>query len=500
MALFLIGIDIGTSSTKTTIFDEAGKVVGCASKDYVFESWKNGYAEQDPDIWWTATVVSLKNAMAESGISAGAVAGVGFSGQMHGLVCVDQNGKPLRKAILHCDVRAKDETESIHRMFNGEIEKIVCNPIFPGFQLTSLEWLKRNERPLYEKIARIMCPKDYVRYKLTGEFGTEHTDASGTLFYDNRHECWSDVIFDRLEIDKSIVPEEIGQSYDLAGRITRAAAEATGLREGTPVVYGGADQAMQSLGNGVRAPGITMMTIGTSGQVLVITKEPVCRPKMNTHIFRHVEPHTWYGLGAVLFAGSTLNWFRRNFAPECSFEALSALAEQVPAGCDGLVFLPCMGGERTPYLDPLARGVFEGITMHHDRAHFVRAIMEGVSFSMRAALEELRDTFGKDDRLICAGGGVKGNTWAQIQADIYGQEIRISSVREQACLGAAICAGVGAGVFDSVLNGCKAMCDSSMKCIVPRPAVHKKYDLIYQRIYSKLYSCNAALFKEIASI
>lgn len=500
MAVYLIGIDIGTSSTKTTIFDENGRVVGCSSKDYVFESRKNGYAEQDPDTWWDAAVVSIRQALAESGIDASAVAGVGFSGQMHGLVCVDRDGKPLRKAILHCDVRARDEADEIQRLFGGGIEKIVCNPIFPGFQLTSLEWLKRHERDSYDRIERIMCPKDFVRYRLTGEFGTEHTDASGTLLYDNRNECWSDEIFDRLGIDRSIVAEHIGQAYDLAGCVTRAAAEATGLREGTPVVYGGADQAMQSLGNGVYAPGITMMTIGTSGQVLVITREPLCRPKLNTHIFRHVEPGTWYGLGAVLFAGSTLSWFRRNFAPECSFEDLSAMVEQVPAGSDGLVFLPCMGGERTPYLDPLARGVFDGITMHHNRAHFARAIMEGVSFAMKAALEELRDTFGRGDRIICAGGGVKGNAWAQIQADVYAQEVLVSSIKEQACLGAAICAGVGSGRFSGVLEGCAAMCDTDMKRIEPRAEISKKYEQIYSQIYSRVYSSNAALFREIASI
>lgn len=500
MIVYLIGIDIGTSSTKTVIFDEKGHVAASASYDYVFESLKNGYAEQDPETWWRATVFTIQQAMQKGGMDADKIAGIGFSGQMHGLVCMDKSDRCLRKAILHCDVRAKDEAESIHRMFDGKIEKMVCNPIFPGFQLTSLEWLKHHEQDSFEKIARIMCPKDYVRYKLTGEFGTEHTDASGTLLYDNCKEYWSDSIFERLELDKSIVAKKIACSYDVAGYITREAAKETGLKEGTPVVYGGADQAMHSLGNGVCAPGTTMMTIGTSGQVLVITNEPVCRPKLNTHIFRHVEPKTWYGLGAILFAGSTLNWFRRNFAPDCSFEDLSAMAEQVPAGCDGLVFFPCMGGERTPYLDPLARGVFEGITMHHDRAFFARAIMEGVSFAMLSALEQLRDTFGAGDQIICAGGGVKGETWAQIQADVYGEEILVSSIKEQACLGAAICAGVGSGMFSDIQEGCKMMCDSEMKRVQPRAAIHEKYKQVYERVYSQVYNANAKLFKEAAKV
>ncbi len=498
--MYLIGIDIGTSSTKSTVFDENGAVLGCASKDYVFASEKNGYAEQDPETWWDAAACSIRRAISESSIDPSEVSGIGLSGQMHSLICLDKNDKSIRPAILHCDVRANEEAEYIKSISHGEFESIVCNPVFPGFQLTSLEWLKRHEPESFGKIRKIMCAKDYVRFKLTGEIGTDHTDASGTLLYDNRNQCWSENILNRMEIDNSVVANKIGQSYEVAGCVTKEAADLTGLRVGTKVVYGGADQAMQSLGNGVFKPGITMITIGTSGQVLVMTKQPVCRPKLNTHIFRHVEQGNWYALGAVLFAGSTLNWFRRNFAPECSFEMLSQLAESVPAGCDGLVFLPCMGGERTPYLDPLARGVFEGITMHHDKAFFVRAIMEGVSFAMKSALEELHDTFGKGDEIICAGGGVKGETWAQIQADVYGETIQASYVKEQACLGAAICAGIGSGVFSDIDQGCKSMCDGSKRIFEPRGDIHSKYQKIFDRVYSKLYSSNASLFKEIASI
>lgn len=494
MPMYLLGVDIGTSSAKSVIFDCDGNLITQASRAYVFEAAKSGYAEQDPDVWWTAVTESMKEAMETSFIDKKDLAGIGLSGQMHGMVCVDQNGKPVRKAILHCDVRAGEEADEIRMIAGDEFSQIVYNPIFPGMQAVSLYWVKQHEPECYNRIKTVVCPKDYIRYKMTGKLGTEHTDASGTLFYDQENFVWSERIFEILGIDMSLVPEDIHSSCDVAGGMTKEAAELCGVAPGTPVIYGGGDQAMHSLGNNVFRPGTTMATIGTSGQVLSIVERPVYNPNLNTHMFRHVEDNTWFGLGAVLSAGSALDWFRRNMDHESSFEELSRLAEGVACGSDGLVFLPCMTGERTPYLDPAARGVFFGLSMKHSKAHFARAIMEGVSFAMKSALNEVDNLFGKQEVLICAGGGVKSKAWAQIQADIYGRDIMASTVKEQACLGAAIAAGVGTKLFASVEEGCHRMCTNGTVIYHPNPECVNWYAGIYEGIYSKLYINNKELF------
>jgi len=498
--MYFLGIDIGTSSTKSVIFDEHGAIAGSAAKDYVFDVEKVGFAEQNPEVWWDAVCVSIAEAMEKSGVPKNDIAGIGLSGQMHGLVALNGRGEVVRKAILHCDVRAGAEVDEITGRCGDTFSHITFNPVFPGFQAVSLYWIKAHEPEAYRAIQTVITPKDYIRYRLTGRIGTEHTDASGTLFYDMKRNTWSPEIFELLSLPAGIVPGEIHNSYETAGALTAAAAAACGLSEGTPVVYGGADQAMHSVGNGVYASGTMMATIGTSGQVLSVSREAVYNPRLNTHTFRHVNDHVYYGLGAVLFAGTTLNWFRRNFAPECSFQQLSEMADTIAPGCSGMVFLPCMGGERTPYLDPLARGIFHGVTMLHTKAHFARAIMEGVSFAMKASIDEITSLYGKDGHLICAGGGVKGETWAQIQADIYNREIFVSHVREQACLGAAIMAAVGTGAFDSVEAACGAMCDSSMTSLMPDPRRAERYQNIYDRVYSKIYPQNAELFHEQAKM
>ena len=251
---------------------------------------------------------------------------------------------------------------------------------------------------------------------------------------------------------------------------------------------------MHSLGNGVYKPGIMMATIGTSGQVLVVSEKPIHNPELNTHFFRHVNEHSWYGLAAVLHAGSTLNWFQRNFSESYSFEDLSELASNVKPCCDGLVFFPCMGGERTPYLDSETRGMFSGISMCHRRDHFARAIMEGVSFAMKTGIEKMNSLYGKADKLICAGGGVKGKVWAQIQSDIYGREIYISGISEQACLGAAVVAGVGCGAFSDLDEACAAMIRKEDAIIEPNMENTKRYDAFFTDVYSKLYEQNRNMF------
>ncbi|MCI9017387.1 MAG: xylulokinase [Lachnospiraceae bacterium] len=493
--MYFMGIDIGTSSTKAAIFSETGRLVSLITKPYHPEAQKPGFAEQEPEIWWQAVISTIKKCLADSQIKAEEILAIGFSGQMHGTIPLDASGKAVRKAILHCDVRAKDTVLELQKQYGTEtISDIVLNPLFPGFQLLTLCWMRKNEPELFRQVKLVICPKDYIRYKLTGSLGVEHTDASGTLLYDMNREQWSEDIFQILHLDSGLVPDKIHSSFDVAGTLCANAAEATGLSEKTLVVYGGADQAMHSLGNGVYKPGTMMATIGTSGQVLTVSEQPVKNPKWNTHFFRHVNMHSWYGMAAVLHAGSTLNWFRRNFAKDSSYEDLSRFAEQISPCCDGLVFLPCMGGERTPYMDSETRGIFSGISMSHGREHFARAIMEGVTFAMKTGIEKMNQLYGRADRLICAGGGVKGRTWAQIQADIYGREIYISGISEQACLGAAITAAAGSKIFQNLDEACDAMIQKEDIVIEPDREHTKRYEAFYQEVYAQLYEKNRELF------
>lgn len=495
--MYLMGIDIGTSSTKTAIFSENGELLSLASKQYNFDAVKPGYAEQDPNVWWEAALSSMKEAIGGLKVNPKEILAIGLSGQMHGMVPLDKEGKVVRKAILHCDVRAKEAAEEIKALFSDkEFPKITYNPIFPGFQAISLYWLRKQEPLNYENTKVVLCPKDYVRYQLTGNMGTDHTDASATLFYDMEKETWSKEILHKLGFDSSVVPD-IKNSYEVAGTITKEIAELTGLSADTKVVFGGADQAMHSIGNGVHKKGTMMVTIGTGGQTLVMNDSPILNKELNTHVFRHVNPHTWYGLAAILYAGATLNWFGRNFAEKDSYEDLSKMAENIAPCCEGLVFFPCMGGERTPYLDPNTRGMYSGFSFNHTKEHFVRATMEGVTFAAKNSIDIMNQLYGKEEKLICAGGGVKGQTWAQIQADVYGRQIYVSNIKEQACLGAAIIAGMGAGVFSNLEEACKVMVSEKEKVIEPNRKNSILYQKFYENVYRNLYEGNKKIFENM---
>lgn len=495
--MYLLGIDIGTSSTKTAIFNENGAMLSLASKQHNFDADKPGYAEQDPEVWWDAVITSMKEAIGKFGGNPKEIYAIGFSGQMHGMVPLDREGKVIRKAILHCDVRAKAEAEEIKFIFEDKFSKITYNPIFPGFQAISLYWMRKHEPQNFEKTRIVICPKDYVRYKMTGNIGIDSSDASGTLFYDMEKECWSEGIFHKLGFDMKVVPEKINNPYDIAGKIMKEVAELTGLSENTKVVFGGADQAMHSIGNGVYKSGTMMATIGTSGQILVIKDSPILNKDLNTHFFHHVNPHTWFGLAAVLYAGSTLNWFRRNFSENYTYEELDKMADQIKPCSDGLVFFPSMGGDRTPYVDTNTRGIYSGISLSHTRAHFARATMEGVTFSVKSSINIMNKLFGKEEKLICAGGGAKSLTWAQIQADVYGREIFISNILEQACLGAAIVAGIGAGVFSSLDEACSQMVDTNERKIEPNLINTAIYQNYYESVYENLYYANKKIFESM---
>lgn len=495
--MYLIGIDIGTSSTKSCLFDEKGTLVASGSIPHLFDVLHPGYAEQDPEVWWNAVCQSVRAALKSADINKEEIAAIGLSGQMHGLVPLNKQGEVIRKAILHCDVRAGKEAEEINHLCPQKYESITYNPTFPGFQAVSLYWMKKHEPDLFQQIDVALCPKDYIRYRMTGMIGTEHTDASGTLLYDAIKQDWSPELFRILGISSDIVPHGIHSSYEIAGTLCSEAADEMGLDSKTLVVYGGADQAMQSTGNGIYRTGTMMATIGTSGQVFYLTDRPVFNKELNSHTFRHVENGRWYSLGAVLYAGSALNWFRAKFCPEKSFEDMSVLADEVNPGCEGLLFFPCMGGERTPYMDPDTRGIFLGVSAAHGMQHFIRSIMEGVAFAVKDSINIISDLYTSPETLICAGGGVKGSVWAHIQADVYDKPILISRIKEQACLGAAIMAAIGSNIYPTLGDACDNMCDQNMTVIYPNSENVKIYKSYYEDVYKSIYSSNQELFQRI---
>ncbi len=495
---YLLGIDIGTSSAKATIFSSDGKALSTAGCGYNFDVPQIGFAEQDPDVWWRATVDSISKALHEACVKPEEIRGIGLSGQMHGMVALDKNMRPVRKAILHCDVRSKKQAEEIREIFGPRFFDITCNPVFPGFQLLSLLWMRENEPYLFEAAETVVCPKDYVRYRLTGNIAAEATDASGTLAYDMKRQAWSDEILERLGVDKGLLPDPNHLPYEIAGTLSALAAADTGLAAGTPVVYGGGDQSMQSLGNGVCHKGIMTATIGTSGQVLCIEDNLAYNPKMNTHTMRHVERDSWFAMGAVLSAGLALNWFRRTLAPEASYEELGQEAQLVTPCCEGLAFFPCMMGERTPYMDAATRGMFFGLTFKHTRGHIVRSIMEGVTFAMLECINLLGELCDGSKKIICAGGGARSALWLQIQADIYGREVYVSNTPEQACAGAAIAAGVGCGLYGNLRQGCEALVSIREKPVEPIPENTKRYRDFYKEVYGRLYDQTHTLFPALS--
>jgi xylulokinase len=492
---YLIGSDIGTSGAKSVIFDEKGKIVAQAVREYQYDSPKPGYAEQYPDVWWEAVSDSIREAMTISGAGKDEVAGIGLSGQMHGMVAMDKANRSIRKTILHCDVRAGKTAKDICESFGRErFYDITYNPVFSGFQLVSLLWLRENEPENFEKIASVICPKDYVRFRMTGELGVEATDASGTLAYDMKAQDWAVGLLGELGIPSSAFPPKISLSYEVAGKMTADSAEKCGLAAGTPVVFGGADQAMSSLGNGMFEKHVLVAAIGSSGQVLMLTDAPQKNPQMNTHIFRHVEPNVWYSLSGCLYGALALNWFSRAMAPDESYESLSSMAESIKPCSEGLAFFPALAGERSPHMDTKTRAAFIGVTNTHTKAHFVRAVMEGVTMEMKAGVEITERLYGTPTKIICTGGTTKSRVWRQIQADIYGQEIHISKTQEGGCLGAAILAGVGVGLFGSIKEGFGAMQKEKETIIVPIKENVEKYAEFYSELFSGIYPRNKELF------
>ena len=505
---YLMGIDIGTSGTKTALFDETGAVVASHTAEYPLYQPQNGYAEQEPADWWNATVEGIRAVLAESGVPAGAVAGIGLSGQMHGLVMLDERGEVLRRSIIWCDQRTAAECEEItQRLGYDRLIAITANPALTGFTASKILWVRNHEPEIYEKCRHILLPKDYVRYMLTGELATEVSDASGMQLLDIPHRCWSDEVLDKLEIDRSLLGK-VYESPEVTGKITRRTAELTGLAEGTIVVGGAGDNAAAAVGTGVVRDGRAFTTIGTSGVVFAHTDRMALDPKGRVHTFCCAVPGAWHVMGVTQGAGLSLKWFRDNF---CGAEKETAAlmgadpyylmdkeAETVPVGANKLLYLPYLMGERTPHLDPDARGVFFGLSAIHTRKDMLRAVMEGVAYSLNDCMAVFREMgVAIDDMMACGGGGTSA-LWRQMLADLYGCDVKTLASREGPALGVALLAGVGAGVYASVPEACDAVIKAD-RVQSPIPENTAKYAPFY-KLYTELYPAVKASFAELGKL
>jgi xylulokinase len=453
----LIGLDIGTTGVKGILVNEEGQTRASATENYSLSTPKPNWAEQDPEDWWSATTGVLKQLTAPIGGKGSDVKGIGFSGQMHSLVLLDRDAKVLRPSILWCDTRTHKECEWINKMIGRDtLRSLVGNPALEGFTLPKILWVRDNEPQVYERIARVLLPKDFIRYRLTGEFSTEVSDAAGTLLFDVAKRQWSEPMLEKVSLPSSWFPK-VFESVDVCGTVSRSGSNETHLPEGIPVVGGGADNACGAVGSGVVKEGRILAGIGTSGIVLAHSAIVRGDPEMRAHTFCHSVPHTWYVMGVILMAGGALRWYKDTFcASEIElaekegrdvYDVITQEAESVSPGSEGLFFLPYLNGERTPHGSASARGAFVGATIRHEKKHFSRSVLEGVTFAMRDSLEIVKRLGIPLDQIRLTGGGAKSRFWRQLQADIYGHEVALVNSTAGPAFGAALMAGVGAGMY-----------------------------------------------------
>ncbi len=498
---YLLGLDIGTTGTKALLIDQDGGIVARAVSEYELATPRPNWAEQNPADWWQATCQTIQSVLAEAGGAGDEVAGLGLSGQMHGSVFLDENDEVIRPAILWCDQRTADQCEWITEQVGAEdVVAETCNPVLTGFTAPKIIWLRQNEPANYERVRKVLLPKDYVRFRLTGEYATEVSDASGTSLFNVPQRRWSDLILERIDLPRELLPD-VYESPEVSGQITQTAAQATGLAVGTPVVGGGGDQAAGAVGNGIVTTGVFSSTVGTSGVVFAHLDEPLMDEQLRTHTFCHAVPDKWHVMGVVLSAGGSFRWLRDNLcrheiaqskeSGRDPYEYMTEAAADVPPGAEGLVFLPYLTGERTPYANPNAKGVFFGLTLRHTRAHIIRAVMEGVAFAMRDSFEIIRGMGVETAQVRASGGGARSKLWRQIQADVTGQAHCTINVDEGPAFGVALLASVGTGIYGSVPEACSATI-SVIDELVPNPTrtqLYEGYYHLYQELYQQLESC-----------
>lgn len=483
----LLGIDVGTGGSRVVVVSRDGTVLAAATCDHApFRSARAGWAEQDPADWWRASAVAIRSVLASTGVE---VEAIGMSGQMHGAVLLDEHAHLVRPAILWCDQRTGAECRAITSLVGAEaLIDFTSNPALTCFTLPKLLWVRQHEPAAWKRIRTVLLPKDYVRMRLTGARATDVADASGTLLFDVAHRRWSGAMLETMGIDPAWMPPAF-EGPDVTGVVSPEAAGETGLRAGTPVVAGGGDQAAGAVGMGAVRPGVVSVTIGTSGVVFATTDRPVRDAGGRVHTFCHAVPGRWHVMGVTQAAGLSLRWFRDTFGmPDgraAAYDALTAEASEAPAGSDGVLWAPYLMGERTPHLDPDARAALVGLSASHTRAHVVRAILEGVAFSLRDAIEILQSMSVPVTRVLAGGGGARSPLWRQILADVFVVPVGMLKVEEGAAFGAALLAGVGVGAWPSV----ETASDRTVRLagdVVPDPAAVEVMAGAYAR-YQTLY-------------
>jgi xylulokinase len=494
----LLGIDVSTTGAKALLIDQDGQVVFSATTPLTLQTPRPLWSEQDPREWWKGVQVSIRRAIAGAGLPAESIAAIGMTGQMHGLVLLNESGEVLRPAILWNDQRTAGQCDQIRERIGRErLIQITGNDALTGFTAPKILWVQENEPEIYAQARHILLPKDYIRYKLTGEFALDRAGGSGTILFDLKERTWSGEIVSSLDIPAAWLPPTY-EGTQITGQITAQAAAETGLLAGTPVVGGGGDQAAQAVGVGAVEPGIIALTLGTSGVVFAPTKSALIEPQGRLHAFCHAMPDRWHFMGVMLSAAGSLQWHRDTIAPELSFDQLVGEAEEISPGCEGLLFLPYLTGERTPYPDPLARGAWVGLTVRHRRAHLTRAVLEGVAFGLKDSFTLIQQAgLGAIDQVRVSGGGAKSQLWKQILADVLDVELVTVNTTEGAAFGAALLAGVGAGLFGDVPEAAGRMIQITGST-APSRAV-RVYQDYYPR-YRELYPALADQFKALAEI
>lgn len=495
---YLLGIDIGTGGTKTVLFTDTGEMVDSAISEYPLYQPQNGWAEQMPEDWWNAVVATIKQVLLSKKIDSSDIKGIGLSGQMHGLVMLDNEGKVLRPSIIWCDQRTARECEEITAKVGAKrLVEITGNPALTGFTASKILWVRNNEPEIYKKCRHILLPKDYIRYKLTGDFATEVSDASGMQLLDLKERSWSEEILTKLEIPSKWLGR-VYESPEITGYITDEIAITTGLTKGTPVVGGAGDNAAAAVGTGVVTDGKAFTTIGTSGVVFAHTDRMKVDQKGRVHTFCCAVPGAWHIMGVTQAAGLSLKWFRDNFCKEeidlakkmdvDPYIIMTEEAESIPLGAENLYYLPYLIGERTPHLDPDCRGAFIGLSAMHTRSHLIRAVMEGVAYSLKDCQEILVEMGVAVDDMTVTGGGGRSSLWRQMLADLYECPVKTITSQEGPALGAAILAAVGVGIYASVAEACDQIIktDRTQNPIKENSHIYLEKHKVFKGLYKQL--------------
>jgi xylulokinase len=494
-----MGIDVGTGGTRVLVVDERGKIrAGVTAPHEEIRMERPLWAEQRPDDWWQAAAQAIRGALAEAHIAGRDVRGIGLSGQMHGLVILDRDNNVIRPALIWCDQRSQAQVDSINReVGSANVLSYTANPVLTGFTLPKLLWVRDNEPERYDRVRKMLLPKDYVRFRLTGEFATEVSDASGTSLFDVVRREWSARMIEALALDGTILPK-CYESVEVSGTISQAVAGLTGLSAGTPVVGGGGDQAASAVGNGIVEPGLVSCTLGTSGVVFAHLEQVAYDPSGRVHTFCHAVPGKWHVMGVTQGAGLSLQWLRNQLAPGTDYDALTAEAAKSPAGANGLFWLPYLMGERTPHLDATARGGWIGITARHTRADLIRSVIEGVSYSQKDCLEIIEQLGATVNSIRISGGGGKSAFWRQVLADILEKPVVTLETQEGSAYGAALLAMVGTGAYASVPEACRGV-SREIGSVCPRAQESNLYQDGHA-IYRSLYPALKPIFQRISRL